>query len=188
MTPRTFWPLAVVAIGLAGLLATTFLRGSPPAPPVAPREVPVPDSAPPPVPPPPTFRGGRATHPDPLLGKWQTSVLQRNAQGVLAAQTAFLEREGEYRGPLMDMAKGDPDARVRAFSVAVLGRMKTPPAEAFFLERLEDASEHPRVSSLQALEKFGTPACLQKVESLASDPSPAVQAAAAQTAKAVRSR
>jgi hypothetical protein len=89
----------------------------------------------------------------------------------------------------MKMATEDADPRIRAFSVAVLGRMKAPPPESFFLDRLEDASEHPRRSSLHALEKLGSAASLPKIDRLASaDPVGSVRGDAAKTAKAVRSR
>ena len=126
---------------------------------------------------------------DPVMRGWQNAIRTRDAKGVMNAQSAFLDREGEYREKLVEMAKGDSDPRIRAFSVAVLGRMKSPPPESYFVERLDDASEYPRTSALEALEKVGTGACLSKVDGLASsDPVPSVRAAAAKAAKAVRSR
>jgi HEAT repeat protein len=45
------------------------------------------------------------------------------------------------------------------------------------------------MSASQALERFGSPACLPDLDRLAAgDPAAAVRAAAAQAAKAVRSR
>jgi HEAT repeat protein len=124
-----------------------------------------------------------------VLRAWQDAIRTRNANGVLNAQSLFLSREGDYRESLMTMAAEDSEPRIRAFSVAVLGRMKSPPPESFFLQRLDDASEYPRTSTLQALEKIGTAACLPKVDGLtSSDPVASVRAAAQQTAKAVRSR
>jgi hypothetical protein len=124
-----------------------------------------------------------------VLRGWQNAIRSRDAKGVLTAQSAFFEREGQYREKLMAMAKEDPDPRIRAFSVAVLGRMKSPPPESYFLERLDDASEYPRVSALEVLEKVGTGGCLSKVDGLASsDPAEPARAAAAKAAKAVRSR
>ncbi len=141
-----------------------------------------------PAPPPPTPRVPPPTPVDPLRG-WASAIQRRDEKGVLAAQSLFLSREGDYREPLSTMAKEDLDPRVRAFSIAVLGRMKSRPAEAFFIERLGDPHEYPRTSSLQALEQFGTKACLDRLDALAAaDPAEAARAAAAQAAKAVRSR
>lgn len=181
-------PAIVVAIVLPLLLRKTHVEEPKPpvgqAPPVA---APTPPS--PPVPPPTPKFPGSPTSSDPVLGRWQTAIRVRDANGVMSAQSAFLEREEEYREKLVAMAKEDADPRIRAFTVAALGRMKAPPPESFFVERLDDASEHPRVSALQALEKIGTGACLSKVDALASsDPAAGVRSAAAQTAKAVRSR
>lgn len=190
MNPRRFWPLAAGLVGLAVLAVAVVQRPSPPAPaPRLPTPTPTPTAVEPPrpeaAPPVP-----RTTPPaDPILRQWQNAIRLHNAKGVLDSQTYFLAREGEYREPLSAMAKDDPDPRIRAFCVAVLGRMKSPPAESFFLERLGDASEHPRTSALQALEKVGTSGGLDAIERLAaSDPVDAVRTAAARTSKAVRSR
>jgi hypothetical protein len=101
----------------------------------------------------------------------------------------FVSRESEYREPLMKLAAADPEARVRAFTIAVLGRMKNPPPESFFAGRLADAEEYPRTSACQALERIGTAACLEALDRVAAgDPAAAARAAALQAAKAVRSR
>ena len=189
MNPRIRLPLAVVLAGLAIVLGALYFRSTPSpvvqAPPAV-QPTPLPVSPPPP---PAATRPPAPLPEDPLLRQWVLSVKNRRREGVESSQAAFLSREGEYRAPLAKMAAEDEDPRVRAFSVAVLGRMKSPPPEAFFMERLGDPSEHPRTSALHALEKLGTAACLSKVDGLASsDPVPGVRAAAAQTAKAVRSR
>ena len=89
----------------------------------------------------------------------------------------------------MKLASEDREPRVRAFTVAVLGRMKSPPPETFFLERLSDAEEYPRISACQALERVGTQICLAELDRRAAgDSAEAVRAAAAKAVKAVRSR
>jgi len=133
-----------------------------------------------PLPPPPS---------DPILRQWQAAIRQHDAKAVVAAQSVFLAREEEYREPLMKMSKEDREPRIRAFSIAVLGRMKSPPAEAFFVECLGDAHENPRTSAANALETLGGAASLPALDRLvSSDPAEAVKAAAARAAKAVRSR
>jgi len=175
---------AIVVIGapfvVRGMFPPAVRAPAPPAPARPPNDVRPPD---PPVPPPPT------PVPSDPLSEWRAAIRYKNEKGVLGAQAVFLAREGEYREPLMNLAKEDPEPRVRSFSVAVLGRMKVPPPESFFIERLGDGQEYPRRSALEALEKLGTSACLPKVDELASsDPAPAARETAARTAKAVRSR
>jgi hypothetical protein len=182
--------LPLLAGGAAIGLLALFYHGPPPqtpppvpAPPKEPALV-APASKPSPAPPPPID-----PTPDVMMQRWATAVRTRDQKAVVDLQSLFLSREREYRDPLIGMARADPDARVRAFCVAVLGRMKTPPPEAFFIERVRESDEYPKRSALEAREKLGTKACLETVDRLASgDPVEAVRAGAARTAKAVRSR
>jgi hypothetical protein len=153
----------------------------PPDPP--PDAAPKPPTAPPPPPPAPPLPA------DPLLRQWALSIRSHHRQGVEGAQSAILARETEYAEKLKALAKEDLDPRIRAFTVSLLSRMKSPPAEEFFIDRLSDPEQYPRTSALAALERTGTAACLPAVDRLASsDPVPEVRAAAAKAAKAVRSR
>lgn len=184
---KSFWLPMLLVAGLAMVSLPLFFRRSVvPSPPQPPARAPSPAAPPMPQPLPPA---GPPTSSDPVLAQFQTAIRTRNSKGVLDAQAVFLGREGEYREPLRKMAAEDADPRIRAFCVAVLGRMASPPPEAFFVERLRDASEHPRVSALEALGKVGTAGSLATIDGLAaSDPAEAVRKAAAQAAKAVRSR
>jgi hypothetical protein len=183
--------VAVAGVGL--LLLVLYVRK--PAPVAAPPSPPV--SLKPPGPPlqvAPSPGGSAAVPPkrlsrDPLLQRWQTAIRQRNSKEVLELQAAFLAKEDEYREALMKLGLDEQEPRVRAFSVAVLGRMNIPPSESYFLERLNDAEEYPRTSSCQALERIGTAACLERLDRAAEgDSAAAVRAGAARAAKAVRSR
>jgi len=184
--PGAGFLLAFAGISLLGL--TFLLRKSDPVqspPPPSPKPVPLtpalPSQRPALTPPEPSG--------DPLLARWHGAILLHHAKDVLDVQAQFLAREEDYRETLMKLSKDDPEPRIRAFTVAVLGRFKQPPAEEYFLERAGDPHEFPRTSALQALEKLGTAACLATADRLASgDPAPAVRAAAVQAAKAVRSR
>ena len=184
--------LAIAAVAL-GLGWAAFLRKghpdrstTPPPPsavggtsdPAAPADpLPVPTPPPSPIP------------TDPVLRQWVLSIRSRHRQGVEGAQSALLARESEYAEKLRTLAREDSDPRVRAFTISLLGRMKSRPAEEFFIDRLADPEQYPRTSALTALEQAGSAACLPAVERLASsDPVPEVRAAAARTAKAVRSR
>jgi len=187
--------LLVAAGGAALILLALLFRKSEPA--SGPTPAPPANAAlrPPTSPPSPPLRVG-ATVPspseqtqDPLIRRWQGAIRQRRPQEVLEVQAAFLAREAEYREPLMKLAVEGPDPRVRAFTVAVLGRLKGPPPEAFFLERLKDPEEYPRTSACQALERTGSGLCLPALEQAAAgDAAAAVREAASRAAKAVRSR
>jgi len=183
--------LLVAAAGGGLLLLMFVLRKSegPQAPPPTPSGSPASAAAPIPARPPlPASRAPEESE-DPRIRRWRSAVGRHAGSEVLALQSEFLSKEGELRDLLTALAREDADPRVRAFTVAVLGRFKTPPPESFFVERAGDPHEYPRTSALQALEKFGTAACLPTVDRLAAgDPAEAVRAAAAQAAKAVRSR
>jgi hypothetical protein len=186
--------LAIAAVAL-GLGWAAFLRkGHPdpsptPLPPSAvggtPDPAPAADPRPAPIPTPPAS----PIPADPVLRQWVLSIRSRHRQGLEGAQSALLTRESEYGEKLRTLAKEDSDPRVRAFTINLLGRMKSRPAEEFFIDRLADPEQYPRISALAALEQAGGAACLPAVDRLASsDPVPEVRAAAARTAKAVRSR
>jgi hypothetical protein len=185
-------PKILLLVGLAGLglLSLPFvLRRREAAPTLTPA---APSAAPAPAPPSgatvPAPAAAAPVRTDPMR-EWQAAIQRKDANGVLGAQSMFLAREDDYRGPLMTMAREDAEPRNRAFSVAVLGRMRTPPPESFFVEKLKDKHDFPRRSALEALERLGTAACLAAVDGLASaDPDELVRATAARTAKAVRSR
>jgi HEAT repeat protein len=116
-------------------------------------------------------------------------VKQRNQRQILDAQTGFRAREEEVRPSLVKLAQEDPDPRVRACTISLLGGFKAPPPERFFIERLGDGQEYPRESALAALERLGTAACLDAVDRLAAaDPVDRLRSAAARTRKAVRAR
>jgi hypothetical protein len=184
-------PKILLLVGIAGLglLAIPFALRRREAAPVAPP----PAAVLPPTPPSGSTVPAAATSPAPVrtdpMREWQAAIQRKDSNGVLSAQSMFLAREDEYRGPLMAMAREDKEPRTRAFSVAVLGRMRTPPPESFFIEKLQDRHDFPRRSALEALERLGTSACLAGVDGLASsDPDELVKSTAARTAKAVRSR
>jgi hypothetical protein len=123
---------------------------------------------------------------DPQLDRWYAAILKRDAKGVMEAQTAFLSDESKWRAPLERLATEEPDARIRAFSVSVLGRFRQPPPESFFTDRLADREVPPRLSALAALERLGTGASLEAVERAAAEPQ--VKAAAERVAARLRAK
>jgi hypothetical protein len=182
----------VLLFAVAGgvLLIGSLVMRRPETAQAPPREAP-PPAAPAPVPIPVREPLARAKDDssDPRIQRWRSAIRLHNQKEVLELQSEFLSKEAEVRDSLMALAREDADPRIRAFSVAVLGRLKTPPPEEFFLERAQDPHEFPRTSALQALARIGTAACLPTADRLAAgDPADAVRAAASQTSKAVRSR
>jgi len=172
-----------IPVILAAFLAALFLLFRPrsPEPEKPSKKIVLSQEAPSPLAPP--------IFPDPLIRRWHAAVKQRNQRQILDAQTGFRSREEEYRPSLVKLAQEDPDPRVRAFTISLLGGFKVPPPERFFIERLEDGQEYPRESALAALDRLGTASCLEAVDRLASsDPVERVRTAAAQTRKAVRAR
>ncbi len=184
--------LPLLAGGILIVLLLVLRKSDlPPAPPPVPsvsKDPPRPVPSPlPPTPPGPEARPGSSE--DPLFARWRSAIRGRNSKDVVEVQTVLVGKEEVYKAPLMKLAQDDPEPRVRSFSVAVLGRMKQPPPEAFFAGRLTDTEEYPRTSACQALERLGTAASLDALDrAAAGDAAPAVRAAAAQAAKAVRSR
>ncbi len=176
-----------IAIGWRYLVPTVTLHEPADRPPVKEIGGPAPAPAPPPDP-----RPARPPSPlptDPMLRQWVVSIKTHHRQGVEGAQSALLAQESRYGEKLKTLAREDSDPRVRAFTISLLSRMQSRPAEEFFIERLEDPEQYPRTSALVALEQAGGAACLPAVDRLASsDPVPEVRAAAGKTAKAVRSR
>lgn len=185
--------VALLLLALAGIVLLAlvfFLRESAPV-----QAPPSPSKPVTPIPVTPALPSQRPALPvpqesgDPNLNRWRSAIRLHNQKDVLELQSLFVTRPAEYRDPLMAMARDEAEPRIRAFTIAVLGRMKAPPAESFFVERTGDSHEYPRKSALEALEKLGTKACLETVDRLGStDPAEAVRVAAAQAAKAVRSR
>lgn len=189
---RSWSPRLRIPLVLGALIITTVLilrrppeSVSPPASPAL-KQAPVPSL--PAVGPPPS--SPKAPLPsDPILRQWILAIRRKDSKTLLACQERILANEDGYRSSLSGISHDDPDSRVRAFCIGVLSRMRTPPSEQFFLERLSDPQEYPRASALKALEALGTAACLGKVEELAtSDPSEAVRTAATQTACTLRAR
>src|SRR5262249_26028349 len=123
---------AIVAVAGLALVALSLLARTK-------SEVPPPPVAAPTAPNAPAGKapGAAPTMPAPVpsdpLTEFRKGIQAKDERAVLGAQSMFLAREDDYREPLMKQAKDDAEPRVRSFSVAVLGRMKRPPPESFFI-------------------------------------------------------
>ena len=135
-------------------------------------------------------KGTRARAPeDPLIRKWQISILQRDRAGVEFASSAFLAGEDTYRDRLVKLASEDAEPRIRGFTVTLLSRLRKPPPEEVFVLALGDAAEPPRESAMAALGKVGTRACLEALDRAAlADPSERLRGVAAEAARVVRAK
>lgn len=174
---------ALALLLVAGGLIVLLNRKPPPE-----REMPPLVGDPVPRPPTPAARSPLTleSRKDPQLDRWYAAILKRDAKGVMEAQTAFLSDESKWRAPLERLATEEPDARIRAFSVAMLGRFRQPPPESFFTDRLADREVPPRLSALAALDRLGTRASLEAVERAAAEPQ--VKAAADRVAARLRAK
>lgn len=114
-----------------------------------------------------------------VLALWRTSILTRNAEGVLACDRLFRDYPVKFTGALQESARTDSEERVRAFSTRMLGKLKDPSLAPFFLERLNDASPYVRENAAWALGELGAVEAADELATLKQkDPVPAVRKAA----------
>lgn len=131
----------------------------------------------------PGFPAGGSPVPDQairqVMEQWRTSILERDADGVLTCDHLFREHPRSFGPPLRESAARDSDERVRAFSTRVLGKLRDPGLAPFFLERLQDPSAFVRENGAWAL---GELRAIEATDELAAlkhdDPAPAVRKAA----------
>jgi hypothetical protein len=131
----------------------------------------------------PDFATGGAPVPEQVIGpvmqQWRNSILERDADGVLACDRMFRDHPRSFAPALRDSATRDSDERVRAFSTRVLGKLRDPALAPFFLERLQDASAYVRENGAWALGELGAAEAMDALAALKhDDPAPAVRKAA----------
>jgi len=88
---------------------------------------------------------------DSSLATWRQAIQDRNADAVVALDSAFLASPDRYRAPLEQSAKTDTDDRVRAFSTRELGKYKNPALAGLFEAQLADKSPYVRQNAAWAL-------------------------------------
>jgi hypothetical protein len=131
----------------------------------------------------PDFATAGAPVPEPVVGQvmqqWRSSILERDADGVLTCDRLFRDHPRSFAPALRDSATRDSDERVRAFSTRVLGKLRDPALAPFFLERLQDASAFVRENSAWALGELRATEAMDDLAALKhDDPAPAVRKAA----------
>jgi HEAT repeat protein len=85
------------------------------------------------------------------LASWRRAILDRNADAVVALDSAFLSSPDRYRESLEQSAKTETDDRVRAFSTRELGKYRNPVLAALFEAQLADKSPYVRQNAAWAL-------------------------------------
>jgi hypothetical protein len=153
----------------------------PPRPPDATPTPKPPEPAPPPVP--------AYVEADPALAEWRRAIVTFNRDQCLYMEGALHDEQERLRDVLMKLAVEDPDPRVRAFTLSVLGRFRLHPPEDWFIARLGDPHEYPRRSAAAALGRHGSASSLPLLEKMASsDPAELARKDAAEAAKLLREK
>jgi HEAT repeat protein len=86
-----------------------------------------------------------------VMRTWRAAILARDADAVWSCNTTFLTDAELFAPALVESARADGDARVRAFSTRVLGKLAAPALVDVLRERLEDASPFVRENAAWSL-------------------------------------
>jgi hypothetical protein len=97
-----------------------------------------------------------------------------------------LDPEGEGAARIAELAKSDPDPRVRVAAVAQLAEANSYQATTVLLDALADPSPAVLVAALEALEFSGDRSLLPRMQPFATHPDPAVREAAREAIEALR--
>jgi len=110
-----------------------------------------------------------------------------DADGERRAEAlAAIDPEGDASVRISELAKLDPDPRVRAAAVERLGEADTYQATSALLAALADPSPQVLIAALEALEFVGDHSLLPRIEPLANHPNPAVREAASAAIDSLR--
>ena len=99
---------------------------------------------------------------------------------------AAIDPAGDAAVRVVELAKSDPDPRVRAAAVERLGDADTYQATTALLDSLADPSPQVVIAALEALEFAGDHSLIARIEPLANHPNPAVREAANSTLESLR--
>ena len=111
----------------------------------------------------------------------ETEAIEQLADSDAAVRVealATIDPAGDAAPRVAELARTDPDPRVRAAAVERLGDADTWQATSTLLESLVDPSPEVVIAALEALEYSGDHSLLPRVAPLANHPNPAVREAA----------
>lgn len=103
-----------------------------------------------------------------------------------AEALAVIDPSGDAFSRISELAKSDPDPRVRAVAVERLGEADSYEATTALLDTLADPSPQVLIVALEALEFTGDRSLLSRIEPLANHPDPAVREAANDAIESLR--
>jgi len=103
-----------------------------------------------------------------------------------ASALAAIDPAGDAAAHVVELAKSDPDPRVRAVAAERLGDADTYQATTVLLDCLADPSPQVVIAALEALEFSGDSSLVPRIEPLANSPNPAVREAANATLESLR--
>ena len=99
---------------------------------------------------------------------------------------AAIDPAGDAAARVVELAKSDPDPRVRAAAIERLGDADTYQATTALLDSLADPSPQVVIAALEALEFAGDHSLIARIEPLANHPNAAVREAANSTLETLR--
>jgi len=111
----------------------------------------------------------------------EAAALEQLAAGDAQRRADALETidpSGEALARISELARSDPDARVRAVAVERLGDADAYQATTVLLESLSDPAPQVVIAALAAIEFMGDASLLPRIEPFANHPDPAVREAA----------
>ncbi len=122
------------------------------------------------------------------LAKKQEPRMQWAAIDVLGSLGGNLPREEKSKisGPLVEILKSDPDAKVRSRAAGVLRTVGDPSVAPALVEALKDADLYVGLSAVISLGTLGRPEDIPAIEAWAKDKPPARQKTAEDSIKFIR--
>ncbi len=119
----------------------------------------------------------------------ETAAIEQLADADADRRVAALDAidpAGDASGRVSELAKLDPDPRVRAAAVERLGDADTYQATTVLLDALADPAPEVVIAALAAIEFSGDHSLLPRISALANHPNPAVREAAKEAIEGLR--
>lgn len=98
---------------------------------------------------------------------WRLAILNKSAEQVEALDQAFANHQSAFTAALMESAGSDPEARVRAFSTRVLGKLRAPESRTLMHRLLGDGSAYVRFNAAWAIGELADRDAMAELQRLA---------------------